>query len=76
MYVFAESGGDVTFPQAASFHFAPPPATQTLQPISGLAADLSSVGLDPGLAPVLLPRDFEAQFFARFDLFLNPTGGG
>jgi hypothetical protein len=68
VYVFAESAGDVTIPQAATFNS---PITQTLQPISGLAADLSGIGLDPGLTFQLLPTDFEAQFFARFDLLLQ-----
>ena len=68
VYVFAEDSGDVTLPQAATFGAS---TTQTLQPISGLAADLSSIGLDPGLTLQLLPTDFEAQFFARFDLLLQ-----
>ena len=69
VYVFAERGGDVTIPQVPSFDALP---TQTLQPIAGLSADLTSIGLDPGLVLQLLPTDFEAQFFTRFDLVLRP----
>jgi hypothetical protein len=74
VYVFAESAGDVTIPQVANFGNGSNPTTQTLQPIAGLAADLISIGLDPGLTTQLLPTDFEAQFFTRFDLVFRPEG--
>ena len=63
--------GDVTIPELQNFGLNP---TQTLQPIAGLTADLISIGLDPGLASQLLPTDFEAQFFTRFDLVFRPGG--
>jgi len=71
VYVFAEVPGNVTIPEVANFSASP---TQTLQPIAGLAADMSSAGIDPGLILQLLPTDFEAQFFTRFDLLLHPQG--
>lgn len=76
LFVFAELGllGEpVRVPAASSFFFSFPDALPLL-PISQLDDEIEEAGLvDEGLRDRLLPRDFEADGFARFSLFGGPT---
>ena len=76
LFVFAELGvlGEpVRVPAISSFFFNFPDA-RPLRPISQLEAELEEAGLfEDGLQDRLLPRDFEADGFARFSLFGGPT---
>lgn len=68
LYVYAEEPGEVTIPEVVDFSTLP---TETLRPIGELPADVLSLGLDPAVVDELVPRDFEALYFTRFDLYFG-----
>jgi hypothetical protein len=72
LYAFAEEPGEVTIPLVDEFSTFP---VEILRPIGELEGDLVAIGLDGGLVDDLLPKDFEAHYFARFDLYLGFGGG-